>query len=177
MRTAGARWGSCMGSGRAVSIGTPRAHAVVPEDRGVPSPGLHRRGEAGAAAPNGNTMAAAADAGPGQIGGSAGVRPGLPARLLLAMTASHDIRSWLFPLSVIIMTGVGAGIFAAGLPAGAAGAWTVGLLVIAAALSVVALSGRIRDLRIVVPALIGVGLCGAGLDGLADGPGFVAGYV
>jgi signal transduction histidine kinase len=44
-------------------------------------------------------------------------------------------------------------------------------------LSVVALSGRIRDLRVVVPALIGVGLCGAALDWQADGPGFVAGYV
>jgi signal transduction histidine kinase len=116
-------------------------------------------------------------AAPRQLDGSADGRPGLPARLLLAMTASPDIRLWLFPLSVIIMTGVGAGIFAAGLPAGAAGAWTVTLLVLAAVLSVVALSGRIRDLRIVVPALVGVGLCGAGLDGLADGPGFVAGYV
>ena len=75
------------------------------------------------------------------------------------------------------MTGVGAGIFAAGLPAGAAGASTVVLLVAAAVLSLVALSGRIRDLRVVVPALVGVGLCGAGLDWQADGPGFVAGYV
>ena len=75
------------------------------------------------------------------------------------------------------MTGVGAWIFAAGLPAGATGASIVVLLVAAAILSLVALSGRIRDLRVVVPALVGVGLCGAALDWQADGPGFVAGYV
>jgi signal transduction histidine kinase len=47
----------------------------------------------------------------------------------------------------------------------------------AGALSVLALSGRIRDLRVVVPALVGVGLSGAVLDWQADGPGFMAGYV
>jgi signal transduction histidine kinase len=82
-----------------------------------------------------------------------------------------------FAAATIVMTGVGAGIIAAGLPAGVAGVSTVSLLVVAALLSVVALSGRVRDLRVVVPALIGVGLCGAGLDWQADGPGFVAGYV
>jgi signal transduction histidine kinase len=90
---------------------------------------------------------------------------------------SRDTRSWVFAVATIVMTGVGAGIIAAGLPAGVAGVSTVSLLVVAALLSVVALSGQVRDLRVVVPALIGVGLCGAGLDWQADGPGFVAGYV
>jgi signal transduction histidine kinase len=90
---------------------------------------------------------------------------------------SRDTRSWVFAAATIVMTGVGAGIIAVGLPTGAAGVSTVSLLVTAALLSVVALSGRVRDLRVVVPALIGVGLCGAGLDWQADGPGFVAGYV
>jgi signal transduction histidine kinase len=61
---------------------------------------------------------------------------------------------------------------------GTAGVGTVALLVGAAVLSVVALSKRVRNLRVVVPALVGVGLCGAGLDWQADGaPGFIAGYV
>jgi signal transduction histidine kinase len=87
------------------------------------------------------------------------------------------MHAWLSALAVITMAGVGAGVLAAGLPSGAAGPSTVGLLVVTATLSVAALSGRIRDLRVMVAALVGAGLCGAGLDGLADGPGFVAGYV
>jgi signal transduction histidine kinase len=78
---------------------------------------------------------------------------------------------------MITMTGAGAGIIAAGLPGGAAGASTVVLLVAAGALSALALSRRIRDLRVVVPALVGVGLSGAALNWQADGPGFMAGYV
>jgi signal transduction histidine kinase len=93
------------------------------------------------------------------------------------MTASRDSRAWLFPLAVTAIAGVGAGVLAAGLPAGAAGAGTVAMLVAAATLSVVALSHRARDLRLVVPALVGVGLCGAGLDWQADGPGYIAGCV
>jgi len=95
----------------------------------------------------------------------------------LSMPASRDIRAWLPTLAVTAICGIGVGILAAGLPAGAAGAGTIALLVAAAALSVVALSQRIRRLRVVVPALVGVGLCGAGLDLQADGPGFIAGYV
>jgi signal transduction histidine kinase len=116
------------------------------------------------------------DASPGQPGGSVGGRASAPVPIM-PPAASHDIRSWLFPLAVITMVGLSAGIFAAGLPAGAAGVSTVVLLVAAAVLSVVALSGRIGDLRVVVPALVGVGLCGAALDWQADGPGFAAGYV
>jgi signal transduction histidine kinase len=111
--------------------------------------------------------------------GGGGVTTGahLAALLPAAPAPSRDLRSWLFPLAVIVMTGVGAGVFAAGLPAGAAGASTVGLLVTAVSLSVVALSKRVHGLRVVVPSLVGVGLCGAALDWQADGPGFVAGYV
>jgi len=87
------------------------------------------------------------------------------------------MRAWLFPVAMITMTGVGAGILVAGLPGGAAGASTVVLLVVAGALSVLALSERIRDLRVVVCASVGVGLCGAALDWQAEGPGFMAGYV
>jgi len=139
----------------------------------LPAAELRRADPGAAAVPEGRTVAAAADARAGQTSG----RAGAISRLLPARITSHDIRSWLFPLAVITMTGVGAGIFAAGLPAGTAGASTVALLLTAAALSAVALSERIRDLRAVVPALVGVGLCGAGLDWQADGPGFVAGYV
>ena len=96
---------------------------------------------------------------------------------LLPMLASCDIRAWLFPFAVTVIAGVGAGVLAAGLPEGAAGAGTVAMLVAAATLSVVALSHRARDLRLVVPALVGVGLCGAGLDWQADGPGYIAGRV
>jgi signal transduction histidine kinase len=132
---------------------------------------------AGPVAPEGNKIATASDAGAGQTGGPAVGRAGAPDRRVPVWAKSHDIRSWLFPLAIITMTGVGAGILAAGLPAGTAGVSTVGLLAVAAALSVVALSDRIHDLRLVVPALIGLGLCGAGLDWQADGPGLVAGYV
>jgi signal transduction histidine kinase len=85
---------------------------------------------------------------------------------------------WLVPLGVIMMVGVAAGTLTDGLPAGAAGARTVAVFIVGAILLAVALSERIRDLRVVVPALVGVGLCGAGLDWpQSDGPGFVAGYI
>jgi signal transduction histidine kinase len=109
----------------------------------------------------------------GPVRGPGGTAP----RLSLFVLASRDIRAWLFPLAVTVIAGVGAGVLAAGLPAGAAGAGTVAMLVAAATLSVVALSHRARDLRLVVPALVGVGLCGAGLDLQTEGPGYIAGCV
>jgi signal transduction histidine kinase len=151
--------------------GTRGERAAVPGDAVLPGTEFCRAG-GHAAASGGHVAAAAGDDSAGQAGGRTGAPAGLP-----TAATSHDIRSWVFPLTAITMTGVGAGIVAAGLPAGTAGVSTVGLLVVAAVLSVVALSGRIRDLRVVVPALVGVGLCGAGLDWQADGPGFVAGYV
>jgi signal transduction histidine kinase len=81
---------------------------------------------------------------------------------------SRDIRAWLSPLAMIAMIGVTVGVLATGLPVGTAGASTVAMLVLAAVLSAMALSRRVRDLRVVVPALVGVGLCGAvSLMGLA----------
>ena len=88
-----------------------------------------------------------------------------------------DQPSWLVPFGVVAMVGVGAGIVAAGLPPGRE-ALTLVLLVAAAALWALALTERVTDLRVVVPALVGVGLAGAGLDWLQSrGPGFVAGYM
>jgi signal transduction histidine kinase len=92
-------------------------------------------------------------------------------------SASGDIDGWLAPIAVVTIIAVGAGVLAEGFPAGAGGAATLAQLLVAAALSAVALSPRVRDLRLAVPALIGVGLCGAGLDLEADGPGFIASYV
>lgn len=81
------------------------------------------------------------------------------------------------PLAAITMLGVGAGILLdTGLPPGGAGPLTVGLIAMAAGLSAVALSARVTDLRVVTPALVGVGLCGAGVAWWSDG-GFVIGYV
>jgi signal transduction histidine kinase len=91
--------------------------------------------------------------------------------------ATRELRPWLAPLLLIAVTGVGGGILAGGLPGGSAGPAIVGLLVLAAALSVIGLSQRNGDLRVVVPALVGVGMCGAGLDWLADGSGYVVGYM
>src|SRR6266581_4809751 len=106
-------------------------------------------------------------------GGSAGVLT----RFLPVGAASLEMQSWLSPLVLIAIAGVGGGILAGGGPAGIAGAGAVGLLVTAGVLSVVTLSGRINDRRVVVPGLVGVGLCGAGLDWLADGQGYVVGYM
>jgi signal transduction histidine kinase len=89
----------------------------------------------------------------------------------------EDIDRWLAPVAVTTITGVGAGVLVEGFPPGAAGAATLAMLLAAAALAAVALSPRVRDLRLSVPALVGVGLCGAGLDLQADGPGFIASYV
>ena len=52
------------------------------------------------------------------------------------------VQPWLIPFGVITMAGVGAGILAEGLPAGVAGARTVGLLTVGAILLAVALSAR-----------------------------------
>ena len=53
----------------------------------------------------------------------------------------------------------------------------MGLLAIAAALAAAGLSSRIGSHRVAVPALVGVGMCGTGLDLLADGSGYVIGYM
>jgi signal transduction histidine kinase len=91
--------------------------------------------------------------------------------------SGSGVQPWLLPVTLITMAGIAGGIVAAGLPGGVAGTSTVVLLAVATVLCAVALSERVRDLRVVVPALVGVGLCGAALDWQADGPGFIAGYV
>jgi signal transduction histidine kinase len=134
-----------------------------------------RRRQAPAAGGSGGRAAAAGEHRPAPE--AAGDWIALLAGLLPTGAARRDIRAWLFPLAATTIAGVGAGILAAGLPDGAAGASTAALLAAAVALSVVAFWPRIRDLRVVVPALVGLGLCGAGLDWQADGPGFMAAYV
>jgi signal transduction histidine kinase len=98
-------------------------------------------------------------------------------RLLPVGAATHELGSWLAPLLLIAIAGVGGAILAGGLPVGPAGPVTVGLLAIAAALAAAGLSGRVGGRRVAVPALVGVGMCGAGLDLLADGTGYVIGYM
>jgi signal transduction histidine kinase len=109
---------------------------------------------------------------PGQTAGGAAA-----SRLPGPVRARDDLGRWLALIAVTTILAAGAGILAAGLPAGAAGAEVLALLGLAAGLSGAALSPRIRHPRLTVPALVGVGLCGAGLDWQADGPGFIAGYV
>jgi signal transduction histidine kinase len=99
------------------------------------------------------------------------------ARLPGPVRAGDDFGRWLAPIAVITIFAAGAGILSAGLPPGAAGADSLAMLGLAAVLAGAALSPRIRHLRLTVPALVGVGLCGAGLDWQADGPGFIASYV
>jgi signal transduction histidine kinase len=90
----------------------------------------------------------------------------------------RDVRSWLTQVGVFAMVGVGIGVAAEGLPAGRAGAVAAALLIMASVCWGVALSERVRDLRVVVPTLIALGLCGAALDWLqSDGPGFVVSYM
>ena len=99
-------------------------------------------------------------------------------RLLPAGAAARELGSWLAPLLLIAIAGVGGAILARGLPPGPAGPVTVGLLAIAAALAAAGLSGRVGGRRVMaVTALVGVGMCGAGLDLLADGTGYVIGYM
>src|SRR5437763_429948 len=98
-------------------------------------------------------------------------------RLLPVGAGTRELGSWLAPLLLIAIASVGGAILAGGLPAGPAGPVTVGLLAIAAALAAAGLSGRVGGRRVAVPALVGVGMCGAGLDLLADGSGYVIGYM
>jgi signal transduction histidine kinase len=108
-----------------------------------------------------------------EIGSSVGGRPGALIRFLTGGTASREIRSWLSPLMLIAVVSVGGGILARDLSQGTVWGRTMGLLAVAVALSAVATSKRIRDQRVIVSALVGVGLCGAGLDWQAEGPGYV----
>src|SRR5262249_56033194 len=73
---------------------------------------------------------------------------------------------------------VGAGTMLDDRPTGAAFLVSAAVLVLASGCWAVGLSERVRDPRLVVAALIGLGLCGAGLDWpQSDGPGLVTGFM
>jgi signal transduction histidine kinase len=111
-------------------------------------------------------------------------RPGLaepaavPVSSSLAGTANRHIRSWLVPAGALTILVVGTGIMLDDRPTGLALPVSAAVLVVAAASWAVGLSERVRDPRLVVTALIGLGLCGAGLDWpQSDGPGLVTGFM
>ena len=114
--------------------------------------------------------------------GLPGTRAGPPAAVPisspLAGTVNRHIRSWLVPVGALTILGVGAGILLDDRPAGLALPVSAGVLVLAASCWAVGLSERVRDPRLVVSALVGLGLCGAGLDWpQSDGPGLVTGFM
>src|SRR2546429_2016079 len=87
-------------------------------------------------------------------------------RLLPVGAATRELGSWLAPLLLIAIAGVGGAILAGGLPAGPAGPVTMGLLAIAAALAAAGLSGRVGGRRGAGPGPGGGGV-GAARPGLA----------
>ena len=105
--------------------------------------------------------AVAADGMAADGGAADGVAAGAAAAESEAEARRRDVPSWLAQVGMFTMVGVGIGVAAEGLPAGIAGLATVGLLIAASAAWGVALSGRVRDLRVLVPTLIVLGLCGA----------------
>jgi signal transduction histidine kinase len=119
-------------------------------------------------------------AGPGiQRTGGAGLQPAtVPIASPLAGTVNRHVRSWLVPVGAIMILGVGAGMMLEDRSAGLALPVSVAVLVLASACGAVGLSERVRDPRLVVSALVGLGLCGAGLDWpQSDGPGLVVGFM
>jgi signal transduction histidine kinase len=111
-------------------------------------------------------------------------RPGLaepaavPISTSLAGTANRHIRSWLVPVGALTILMVGAGVMLDDRPAGVALPVSAAVLALASACWAVGLSERVRDPRLVAAALIGLGLCGAGLDWpQSDGPGLVTGFM
>ena len=96
----------------------------------------------------------------------------------LASIANRYVRSRLVPVGAITILGVGAGTLVDERPAGAVLPVSVAVLVLASACWTIGLSERVRDPRLVVSALVGLGLCGAGLDWpQSDGPGLVTGFM
>jgi signal transduction histidine kinase len=82
------------------------------------------------------------------------------------------------PLGAIIILGVGAGVLADDPPAGAGVPVSIAVLIVAAGCWAAGLSERVHDTRLVVGVLVGLGLCGAGLDWpQSDGPGLVTGFM
>jgi signal transduction histidine kinase len=96
----------------------------------------------------------------------------------LAGAASRHIRSGLVPVGALTILLVGTGVMLDDRPAGAALPVSAAALVLASACWAVGLSERVRDPRLVVTALTGLGLCGAALDWpQSDGPGLVTGFM
>ena len=96
----------------------------------------------------------------------------------LAGTVNRHIRSWLVPVGAITILGVGAGILLDDRPTGLALPVSAAVLVLASVCWAVGLSERVRNPQLVVFALVGLGLCGAGLDWpQSDGPGLVIGFM
>jgi signal transduction histidine kinase len=101
----------------------------------------------------------------------------VPISSLLAGTANR-YRSWLVPVGALTILVVGAGIMLDDRPVGMALPVSAAVLVLASACWAVGLSERVRDPRLVITALIGLGLCGASLDWpQSDGPGLVTGFM
>lgn len=91
---------------------------------------------------------------------------------------NRHVRSWLVPVGAITILGVGTGILLDDRPAGLVLPVSAAVLVLASVCWAVGLSERVRDPRLVVSALVGLGLCGAGLDWPhSDGPGLVTGFM
>lgn len=113
-----------------------------------------------------------------QLPGRPGTRDNRLASRLAGVPA-RDVRPWMVPIGVVlIIGGVGGGAYAEGPLAGPALVFIIGLPILAAVCWTVGLSRRFHDLRVVIPALVVLGLCGAALDWpQSDGPGFVAGYM
>ena len=85
---------------------------------------------------------------------------------------------WPVPVGAITILGVGAGILLDDRPTGLALPVSAAVLVLASVCWAVGLSERVRNPRLVVFALVGLGLCGAGLDWpQSDGPGLVIGFM
>ncbi|HET7244071.1 MAG TPA: histidine kinase [Streptosporangiaceae bacterium] len=108
-----------------------------------------------------------------------GVQPAtVPIASPLAGTVNRHIRSWLVPVGAITILVVGAGMLLDDRPDGVALPVSFAVLMLASACWAVGLSERVRDPRLVVSALVGLGLCGAGLDWpQSDGPGLVVGFM
>jgi signal transduction histidine kinase len=108
-----------------------------------------------------------------------GVQPAaVPIASPLAGTVNRHIRSWLVPVGAITILGVGAGTLLDDRPAGLVLPVSAAVLVLASVCWAVGLSERVRNPRLVVSALVGLGLCGAGLDWpQSDGPGLVTGFM
>ena len=128
--------------------------------------------------PRGWARAGGTGSRPRATGAAGAAAAAVPISSPLAGTVNRHIRSWLVPVGAITILGVGAGILLDEPPAGPALPVSVAVLVLASACWAVGLSERIRDPRLVVTALIGLGLCGAGLDWpQSDGPGLVTGFM